>query len=474
MDEHRTPATTTSRARTIPGPAGLEKWRLVPRLVSRPHECLASLARQYGGLVLIAFPTEQSVLVSNAEYLEHVFHANNRNYDKQTPRWATLRQLWGDGLLTADGDHWRRQRQRIQPAFHQACLQNFAAIAVEESQRMARAWAASAAAGAPRDVYPDMLQVAVRTVTRAMFGADLDAQTDLVIRAVGDTHDYINPVSLANMFHLPIAVRRLTVPGFRRFHDALRTIHHVFDEIIRRRAAAATPRADLLGMMMAAADEETSQVMSLDELHDEMITMLMAGHETTGIATAWSWYWLSQRPDVQRELQAEVDRVLGGRPATFEDLPQLHYTKMVFQEAMRLNPPIWGIERRAREEDLIDGYRIPRGATVITSPYVMHRHPDYWDEPEEFKPLRFLPEEEKKRPQYAYFPFGGGPRRCVGFRVGLLEGQLMLATFAQSFTVRLTPGHPVEPNPRVNMPPRYGLPMILEPRTAAAAVPAAT
>lgn len=470
MSENRTSTTHPTGRREIPGPRGLERWRLIPRLVSQPHECLVELARQYGDIVLLTYPTEQSVLVSNADYMEYLFHTNHKNYDKQTPRWATLRQLWGNGLLTADGDQWRRQRQRIQPAFHQECLQNFASIVVEEAQKMASAWRAASAAGQFRDIYPDMLQVAVRTVTRATFGADLDARTELVIRAVGDTHDYINPVSLSNMFHLPLAVRRLTVPGFRRFHDALRTIHEVFDDIIRGRAADAAPKSDLLGMMMAATDEETSQVMTAEELHDEMITMLMAGHETTGISTAWSWYWLSERPDVQRALHEEVDRVLGGRPPTFEDLPNLQYTRMVFQESMRLSPAIWAIERRAREEDEVDGFRIPAGATVITSPYLMHRHPKYWEKPEEFDPLRFLPEEEKKRPQYAYFPFGGGPRRCIGFRVGLLEGQLMLATLAQSFAVRLKPGHPVVPGPRVNMPPKFGLPMFLEPRRAGAVV----
>lgn len=462
-------ATGSPAFRPLPRPRGLERVRVVREFILRPHECLLNLTRRYGDMVAVGFDAlERIVLVSNAEYLEHIFHQNPKNYDKQTPRWQKLRQLWGNGLLTADGELWRRQRQRIQPVFHQECLRNFAAIAADETQKMAREWAASAAAGSPRDVYPDMLHIAIRTVTRAMFGADIEGQTERLIRAVGDTHDFVNPVSASNIFNLPTSVRRAIVPGYGRFLAALRTIHTIFDDIIRQRLEGGVSRPDMLGIMISATDGESSAVMSMEQLHDEMITMLMAGHETTGISTAWTWYWLSQRPDVLHSLQEELDRVLGGRPPAFEDLPQLPYVRMVFQESMRLTPSIWAIERHAKEEDVVGPYRIPAHATVVASPYVMHRDPRYWRNPEEFDPLRFLPEEEKKRPQYAYFPFGGGPRRCVGLRVGLLEGQIMIATLAQTFNVRLNPGHPVVPGPRVNMPPKFGLPMLLEPRRAPA------
>lgn len=183
----------------IPGPRGLDKWRIVPEMLSLPHECLLRLALTYGDITELDFPNEYAVLVSSAEYIEHLFHENHKNYDKQTHRWATFRQLWGNGLLTADGELWRQQRMRIQPAFHQECMQSFAAIVVEESVKMRRRWAASAAAGEPRDVYPDMLQVAVRTITRATFGADIESKAELVIRAVADTHDYINPVSVSSL-----------------------------------------------------------------------------------------------------------------------------------------------------------------------------------------------------------------------------------------------------------------------------------
>jgi cytochrome P450 len=463
---------TRDSVQELPGPRGLEKWRIVPELVGRPHECLQRLATEYGDVVGLAYPTEYSVLVSNADYLEYLFHHNPRNYDKQTPRWGILRQIWGNGLLTADGELWRKQRQRIQPAFHQECMENFAAIVADEAAKLVQDWSASAAAGQPRDVYPDMLHVGVRTVTRALFSADIEGKTDLITHAVLEAHEFINPTSFANMFHLPEAVRRVTVPGFRKFQESLRTIHATFDEILRTRLERRLDRPDLLGMMMAARDEGTAEGMSLEQLHDEMTTMLMSGYETTGITTTWTWYWLSQHQDVQRKLQAEADSVLGGRQPIYDDIPRLQYARMVFQESMRLNPAVWAIERKARAEDVVGGYRIPAGATVITCPYILHRDPRYWTDPLTFNPERFLPDEETKRPQYAYFPFGGGPRRCVGLRVAMLYGPLIHATLGQSFTLRLKPGHPVAAAPKVNLQPKYGMQMLIEPRRAAMAAAA--
>ncbi len=347
-------------------------------------------------------------------------------------------------------------------------MHRFASMVVEEAQRMAQQWAGSAPRGECRDVYRDMLDCAVRALSRATFGSDIEGKTATIIQALDEVNVYINPMSLTNLLKLPLAVRRLISPDFRKFQEAFNVINGIFDDIIRRRLQAGVDRSDLLGMIMYARDEETSEQMTVEQLRDEMMIILMAGHETTGIAMAWSWHWLAKYPEAERQLHAEVDSVLAGRAATYEDLEKLEYTKMVFQESMRLAPPIWGYDRRAREEDVIDGYRIPRGAYVATSPYVMHRHPSYWDKPGEFDPGRFLPDEVAKRPQYAFFPFGGGPRRCIGLRFAFLEAQLILATLAQSFVVRPRPGHPVEASARLNLPPKYGLQMFVDARVAAA------
>ena len=466
MTDHAPPTPAAVPPRRIPGPRGLELWRLLGRLTDRPHERLLDLALEYGDIVELAYPLERVVLLANPEYVEHVLHHAHRNYDKQTPRWRTLRQIWGNGLLTADGDVWRRQRQRMQPAFHQDCMQHFGAMVADEAQHMAREWGASAARGDTRDVYPDMLRCAVRALTRATFGSDIEGKTDDIIAAIDDINAYTNPISLANILNVPIPVRRWITPGFGRFQRAMTVVRTVFGEIIERRIRSGIVQPDLLGMMMSARDDEAAETMTVEQLHDEMMTVLMAGHETTGIASAWSWYWISRHPEVEAALQQEVDAVAGARPPAFEDLDGLPYAKMVFQEAMRLMPPVWGYDRRAIADDSIDGYRIPAGTFVALSPFLMHHHPKYWERPEEFDPQRFLPERIARRHPYAFFPFGGGPRRCIGFRFALMEGQLLLATLARSFTVRLAPGHPVVTAPRLNLPPKFGLPMIVRPRHA--------
>ena len=457
----------------IPGPRGLELWRFLGRFRDRPFDRLLDLALEYGDIVMLDFPAERVVILANPDYVEHVLHHRHQLYDKQTPNWKSVRQIWGYGLLTSDGDVWRRQRQRMQPAFHQEAMKGFAAMVVEEARRISDIWAVSAAHGEARDVYQDMLVCAIRAISRAAFGSDIEGQHDVVIKALDEINHYINPMALPNLMRVPQTVQRLLNPEYRRFRRAYATINRILRDIVTRRLLASRDRGDLLGMIMYATDDETSQPMTAAQLHDEMINILMAGHETTGIATAWCWYWLSQNPDVERELHAEVDRVLAGRLPGYDDLPNLPYTKMVFQEAMRLTPPVWGLDRRAKEDDRIDGYRIPRGTYVAISPYLMHRHPKYWDMPEQFRPARFSAEAVAGRPQYAYLPFGGGPRRCIGMRFALLEGQLILALLAQSFSVRLKPGQKVVPEARLNLPPKYGVQMFLEPRRAAAVSPAA-
>jgi len=288
-------------------------------------------------------------------------HHRHQIYDKQTPRWRTLRQIWGDGLLTSDRDVWRPQRQRMQPAFHQDALRGFAEMIANEAQRIGRLWEDSARAGEARDVYVDMLGCAVRALTRATFGSAIEGKTDTIIAAIDDINAYINPISLSNLLNLPIAVRRWVTPGFRPYQRAMTTVKQIFSDIIRPRLTGGDLHADLLGMIMHGKDDELSETMTEEQLHDEMMTILMAGHETTGIATAWSWYWISQNPMVEQKLLAEVDTVLDGRVPTYDDLPKLDYTRRIFQEAMRLTPPIWGYDRRAREADSIDGYPIPSG-----------------------------------------------------------------------------------------------------------------
>lgn len=463
------PGTSSGR---IPGPRGMELWRFLLRFGAQPHEHLLDLALKYGDIVQLAFPGETVLLISKPEYIEHILHHRHQAYDKQTARWESVRQIWGTSLLTADGDVWRRQRQRMQPAFHQNAMRRFAGMVVEEVRRIGEEWTRSSQAGEPRDVFPDMLACASRAITRASFGSDVEDSTEIINDALAKVHEYINPMAPLNLLRVPHAVQRWVNPAYRRFRPAYDTIHGILASIVANRVkAGADDRTDLLALMMAATDDETSKGMTPVQLRDEMMGILMAGHETTGIAAAWSWYWLARCPEVERTLHHELDTVLAGRAPTFDDLARLPYTQMVFQEALRICPPTWGLDRRALENDEMGGFVIPRGAKVAFSPYVMHHHPKYWDRPDEFDPRRFSGEQSAGRATYAYLPFGGGPRRCVGMRFALLEGQLMLATLAQSFSVRQVPGAEVRPKVRVTLQPSPGVHLRLEPRRIQAARP---
>jgi cytochrome P450 len=459
-----TTTAVTAPRREIPGPRGLGLWRLLPRFATRASETILALAAQYGDIVLLPFPYDAIVLLADPDYIEHVLHHQHRRYQKRTPRWRTIRQIWGEGLITGDGDVWKRQRQRVQPAFHERYLQAFAATIVSEAQKIGDGWSVAAHRGEPHDVYTDMQRCALQALLKAMFGSDVDGKTDVLIRAVSDVNGYINPTAMSNLLNLPFPVRRWVSPGFRPYQRAMNEIRQVFGEIIRQRLSSGEIRMDLLGLIMTGRDEELSQTMSEQQLHDEMMSLLMAGHETTGISSTWSWYWISQNPDVERKLHAEIDAVLGGRTPTPDDVTRLEYTRMVFQEVLRLSPPVWAFDRCAVEDDIVGGYLIPKGTSVLISPYVMHRHPKYWDGPLRFEPERFSAAEAAKRPQYAYLPFGGGPRRCVGMRFAFMAVPLILATLSRSYRLRLKPGHPVEELARLNLAPKFGLEMLIEDR----------
>lgn len=457
-------ATPLAPLSAIPGPRGLEPWRLLSGLSTRPPQVLLDLRVRYGDLVLLPFPLEKVLLVSDPEHIEHVLHHQHRIYQKRTPRWKTLRQIWGESVITADGEVWRRQRQRIQPAFHQRYLDVFAATAATEAQRIAASWAEPARLGVPHDVYTDMNRCLLRTLLKAMFGSDIEGRIDLLIRAVSDVNGYINPTAPSNLLNLPIPVRRWVSRGFRPFDRAMREIRRAFGEIIEQRLRSEERGTDLLGLIMAGRDEELAQTMTEGQLHDEMMALFMAGHETTAIAATWCLYWVSQHPEVERTIHEELDAVLAGSPPTPADLPRLDYTRMVFQEVLRLAPPVYAFDRLAVEDDVIGGYHVRKGTSVLISPYVMHRHPAFWTSPSTFDPTRFAAGESEKRPLYAYLPFGGGARRCVGFRFASMAVPLVLATLWQSYRLRLKPGHPVEELARLNLAPRFGMQMVVASR----------
>jgi cytochrome P450 len=349
----------------------------------------------------------------------------------------------------------------MQPAFHRKRIADFASLMVKETEGMLEGWAYSfRGQGEPFDVFGEMTGLTLKIVSKALFGADVEGH----VRRISEAQDFLNGYVDSRIGDLSRLPHWAPTPKNARFRRALKALDAVVYSLIDERRKRGEDEGDLLSMLLGARDEQTDEAMSKKQLRDEVMNLLIAGNETTAVALSWAWYLLHKHPQVERELHGELEDVLGGRAATFEDLPKLPYTRMVFKEAMRLYPPGWIISRRPLEDDEIGGYRVPAGTTVFISPYVTHRNPDYWDKPEVFDPERFSPERSTSRPEFTYLPFGGGPRKCIGEHFAMTEGILILATVAQRYRLRLVPEHPVEPEALVTLRPKRGVLVVLENR----------
>jgi cytochrome P450 len=371
------------------------------------------------------------------------------------------REVFGNGLFTNDGESWLHQRRLMQPSFHHKRLEGFGALMTNSTLAMLERWERINQNDTPLDISVEMTRLTLRVAGQALFSLDLANEVDTVGRTFANILPLIN--SYTNLPFPP-----LWVPTPRNHHllAGLKTLDNiVYSMINERRKQPVDPDApDLLWMLLSARDEETGEGMSDQQLRDEVLTLLLGGYETTAATLSWSWYLLSQYSEVEERLHAELDTVLAGRPPTVKDLDVLPYNRMVIQEAMRLYPPAFGFTRFAIGPDEVGGYTIPANSVIFLSDYCTHRHPAFWEKPEVFDPERFTPERSASRPRFAYFPFGGGPRQCIGNAFAMMEAQLVLATVAQRITLRLVPGHSVEPQVQLTMRPRYGLPMTLQPR----------
>jgi cytochrome P450 len=321
-------------------------------------------------------------------------------------------------------------------------------------------WEERAASGRVFDVAADMSRLTLDIVGRTLFSRPLDDAADEVGRALLEVLELMNERTLR---FLPSPLWWPTRFN-RRLARLIRTLDRiVFDIIESRRRAEEEETGDLLDMLLRARDEESGETMTDRQLRDEVMTFVLAGHETTAVALTWTWYLLDRHPDVLARLRAEVATVLGGRTPALEDVPRLSYTRMVVEEAMRLYPPVWGFMRQSVGPDRIGGYDIPKGTVIAICPYIIHRHPDFWPDPERFDPERFTPERVRERPRFAYLPFSGGPRLCIGNEFALMEAQLVVAMTVQRYRLALVPGARVEPESRVTLRPRAGLPMSVAP-----------
>ena len=392
-------------------------------------------------------------IVREPEHVKHILVDNNQNYDKQTRAYNALREVLGQGLLTSEGDFWRRQRRIAQPAFHRQRIASFAETMTSVTLSMLESWEPAIRSHEPLDMAREMMRLTLRIAGLTLLGADVqDTATD-VGEAVSVISHRIND-QITQIIPVPSWV---PTPSNRRVRHNLEALDRIVHGIIRERRRKDEHPHDLLAMLMDVQDEETGERMTDSQLRDEVITMFLAGHETTATALSWTFYLLSLHPQVMRAVQREVDEVLGERPPTAADVPQLRYTERVVKESMRLYPPAWVIDRRVVEDDMVGGHRFAAGSMVFLSPWVSHRNPKQWPNPLGFDPDRFTPDQERERPRYAYFPFGGGPHLCIGQPFAMMEAVLILAAVLQRVSVSLVPGRPVVPQPLVTLRPKNGV-----------------
>jgi cytochrome P450 len=400
-------------------------------------------------------------IINEPGAIRHVVLDNAANYTKSEVGRRLLEPGLGRGLLTSEGETWRHHRRIMAPAFDLRSVAGYAPIMTEVTQELLAKWDALPE---PRelDVAAAMMHATLHIISRAMFSSDSDEIVDVVESGVNQYQTMVRP-SLLDLLHFPLWLTRLIAPlpteGI--FNEFDKKVDQLLTE--RGREPDAEPK-DLLARLIAARDTETGGGMTPKEVRDQVVTIFMAGHETTSQALSWTWYLLSQHPEAEAKLHDELTTVLEGRTPRYEDIAELRYTRMVIEESMRLYPPAHTFGRQPIAADEILGHRIPAGAEVLIMPWLLHRKPSLWENPDRFEPERFSPERAAARPRFAYIPFGAGPRICIGAAFAMAEAMLILATIAQRYRLHLKPGHPVEPQGLITLRPRYGLQMQLERR----------
>jgi cytochrome P450 len=447
-------AATGSMADVPPGPVVSRFASLTYRFSRDPLTFLSTAARTYGDLSSYRMGGELIFLVNDPQDIKDILVTHHRNFTKSRGLERTKRLL-GNGLLTSEGAFHLRQRRLMQPAFHQERIASYGQTMVAYADRMRRAWSS----GSVLDVSEEMMRLTLSIAGKTLFDVDVESKAAEVGRALTSMMDSF----WLTMMPFAAALERLPVGPLRRARLARERLDAIIYGLIAQHRAGAHDRGDLLSMLLLAQDEDDGSTMSDRQVRDEAMTILLAGHETTANALAWTWYLLSQSPDVEAKLHSEVERTLDDRLPTVADIPALPFVEHVVTEAMRLYPPAWLIGRRAIEPYPIGGYVAPARAIFLMSPWVMHRDPRFFPEPERFHPDRWTAEFKATLPKFAYFPFGGGPRQCIGESFAWMELVLVIATIAQRWKLRLVPGHPVVPRPLVTLRTKHGIRMTVEP-----------
>src|SRR4030095_9669634 len=413
--------------------------------------------RDFGDVVRTRFLYVHAYFLYNPSDIEALLTTNAKSYRKAgSLRAPFFARLVGNGLVTSEGEFWRRQRRLAQPAFHRQRINSYGEVMVDYANRTISKWRE----GEQLDISREMNRLTLEIVVKTLFNADVSNDADHVGAILSDL---VKPFASQATLKW-ILDNRLPTPTHRRYFNAVSEIDRIVFRIISERRASRSDEGDLLSMLLEAQDDDGSQ-MTDAQLRDEVMTLFLAGHETTALALSWSWYLLATHPVAEKKFHQELDEVLRGRTPTFNDLTRLTYTEMIAKETMRLYPPAYAVGREALEETEIGGFRIPKGSQVFAFQWVTQRDKRYFENPDEFDPDRWIPQRSEQLPRYAYFPFGGGPRQCIGNYFAMMEIVLLLATIGQHFRFSLAPNYKVEVLPALSLRPKNGIKVITEKRT---------
>lgn len=440
--------TNAGRAPLPPGPSGNLILGVMPEF-NRDMLGFIERARDYGDVVRMRFLYLTAYFLYHPDDIEFVVATNAKNFIKaRSLRSPLFQRLVGNGLLTSEHDEWKRQRRLAQPAFHRHRINSYGDVMVDYTKRMIGGWSD----GQERDIHRDMMRLTLEIVVKTLFNADVSADADKVGRVLAQI---VKPFASQATLKW-IMDNRLPTAAHRRFNQEAREIDAIVYRIIAERRESGGDEGDLLSMLLQAHDEDGTQ-MSDKQLRDEVMTLFLAGHETTALTLSWAWYLLAKNPDTERKFHEELQQVLGGNTPTMADLPRLKYCEMIAKESMRLYPPAFGLGRESIEECEVGGYRMPAKTQVFMFQWATQRDPRYFDDPAEFRPARWTEEFSNSLPKYAYFPFGGGPRFCIGNSFAMMEIILVLATIGQHYRFTLVPDHPVTLMPAMSLRPRDGI-----------------
>lgn len=436
----------------IPGPSRAAAVSMLITMGRDRLGMMTSAAARYGDAARLPVGPKELYFFNHPEHAKHVLADNAANYHKGIGLVHARRAL-GDGLLTSEGDLWRKQRKVVQPAFQSRRIAEQAGIVAEEAAALVGRLRDLGRSG-PVDVLHEMTGLTLGVLGRTLLDTDLGR-----FPSIGRDFASVQDQAMFELASLSAVPPWVPLPRQLRFRRARRRLQTIVDQLVAERSAHSGDRDDVLSRLIVSARAEADPRVGRQRLRDELVTLLLAGHETTASTLSWTLYLIDRHPEVRRRLREEATAVLGDRLPTFADLGKLRYTAMVIDEVVRMFPPVWILPRKALAADEVGGYRVPAGADVLICPYTLHRHPAFWDRPEHFDPERFDPDRTTDRPRYAYIPFGAGPRFCVGNHLGLMEAAFVIAVLSRELTLTKVATHDVVPEPMLSLRMRGGLPM---------------